>query len=315
MRANSKILIPNALSRGIIASTMTPFDEEAAIIFGTITEQAQRITSIDGVLGVAVNTTARERLCITMDERLEIIRRTRAGLDENQLLLSCTGALSEKLIEDVYASKGAGAHAIIACLPHSYQNGETHFHEHLTELFDRMPLPVILSLGRESARWTKSHEEITVLAAGSNNIHGFDMGSSDNVLQYDRCYYAIKSLDRPIACLSSSDGALFHNLNTGGDGVLSCLGSIAPYEVADLYRASRAGCFSEAQAIHNRLAPLVALLTSYDGETHELLYREAAYHRGLLASPYARGITKPLCPDLRNELHKTIADIGIKIAC
>lgn len=209
----------------------------------------------------------------------------------------------------------AGADAVIAFPGRSYQSGEDASFQHFSKLVDKMPLPVIVTLGHGDLRWSTACDQLTALAASNDKIVGFDMGSGDNVLQYDQEYYAIKSLDRPIACLSSSDGVLFHNLNTGGDGALSCLGAIAPHEVTRLYLASRAGCFSEAQAIHNQLAPLIALLNGHGDETHELLYREAAFHRGLLASPHARGIIETLCPDLRNELHKTIADIGIKIAC
>ncbi|MDF1670156.1 MAG: dihydrodipicolinate synthase family protein, partial [Roseovarius sp.] len=155
-------------------------------------------------------------------------------------------------------------------------------------------------------------DEITALARYSDKVIGFDMGADDNVLQYDQDYYALKSVDRPLACIPSSDAALFHNLNTGGDGVLSSLAYIAPHEVAMLYQAARNGHNHDAQVIHVRLAPLIALLSGDDPHTREMIYRAAAHHRGLLASPAARDISKSLCPNLKTELHKTIDDIGLE---
>lgn len=55
-----------------------------------------------------------------------------------------------------------------------------------------------------------------------------DMRADDSVLNYDHNHYVLKSFDRPLACLPSSEAALFHNPNTGADGVLSCLALIAP---------------------------------------------------------------------------------------
>lgn len=301
-----------SFSEGIFVSTMLPYAVGGELLVGEIRNQVAMPGSISGVLGVAINTIARERLCLTQDERLETIRQVRAGLNIDQLLLCCVGELSAAIADDVKECQLAGADAIIASPPTSDQCVEKVSPECLSDTAEQMPLPVIFTLGHGKDRWKATPAEISSVAEGSRKILGFDMGSSDNVLQYDQDYYAIKSVDRPIACLSSSDGTLFHNLNTGSDGVLSCLGAIAPYEVADLYRASREGCFSEAQALHNRLAPLAALLNNHDGVTHELVYREAAYHRGLLATPYARGISEVLTTDLRVKLHKTISDIGLR---
>ncbi len=137
------------------------------------------------------------------------------------------------------------------------------------------------------------------------------MGVHDNVLAYDQDYYALKSIGRPLACLTSSKGALFHNLNTGGDGVLSCLAYIAPHEVSALYQATRAGDFPLAQAIHNRLAPLISLLDGHDRATHEMIFREAAHLRGLLAAPAARDLPAPLDQAIRTRLETTFDNIGL----
>ncbi len=87
-----------ALAGGIIASTLTPFDEGDRVLCRAITDQARRLTRIDGVIGIAVNTTVRERLSLTPEERLEVIRCTRAGLENGQILVSCVGELSEAVI-------------------------------------------------------------------------------------------------------------------------------------------------------------------------------------------------------------------------
>ena len=67
--------------------------------------------------------------------------------------------------------------------------------------------------------------------------------------------------------------------------------------MAALYRATRVGDFPLVQAIHNRLARFVCLLEDHDIKTHEKIYREVAYVRGILAPPNVRDpsirISKP----------------------
>ncbi|WP_299210604.1 dihydrodipicolinate synthase family protein [uncultured Tateyamaria sp.] len=316
MRPEEHHLTFEALAGGIIASTLTPFDDEGGVLCRAITDQARRLTLIDGVIGIAVNTTVRERLTMTPDERLEVIRCTRAGLENGQILLSCVGELSEAVFDDVVACKSAGADAIIT-FPSKWKTGfegQTLGERiaHLAGLTDRLALPVILALGNGENRWAEAPEDLALLASTGRQILGFDMGHDDNVLRYDQDYYALKATDRPMALLPSSEGALFHNLNTGGDGVLSTLAYIAPHEVAALYSASRDGRFHEAQAIHNQLAPLIAIMNCHDIETREKLCRQAAHIRGLLASPDARELDIVLSPPIASSLQSTLDDIALK---
>lgn len=103
----------SSLSGGVIVSTLAPFNDTGAVLFDAITDQARRLTSIEGVIGIAVNTTVRERLTLTPEERLQVIRCTRKSLEKGQILVSCVGELSEQVFDDVIACKTAGADAII----------------------------------------------------------------------------------------------------------------------------------------------------------------------------------------------------------
>lgn len=301
---------------GIITPTLAPFDETGKIMCDAITDQARRLTRIEDVISIAVNTTVRERLSLTPDERLEVIRCTRRGLVNGQILVSCVSELSKAVCDEVIACKQAGADAIIT-FPAKWKTGfegQTLGERiaHLAALTDRLALPVIFALGNGDTRWVEAPEDLVLLAISGRQILGFDMGHDDNVLRYDQDYFALKSARRQVALLPLSEAALFHNLNTGADGVFSSLAYIAPHEVASLYSASRDGQIHKAQAIHDRLAPLVKMLDGHDANTREMIYREIAHARCLLASPTARGVTQPLCPHLRANLHSTLDDIALE---
>lgn len=316
MRTPRSPLTAQSLSGQVLVSTLTPFNDAGALLRESTTDQARRLARVDGVNGIAVNTSARERAVMTVEEQVEVIRCTRLGLNADQILVSCVGELSESVFEVVGACKRAGADAVIvfptsrsiAFSAHSLQERLVQF----AKITSQLALPVIVALGNELTRWAKAPEDIAQLAKVGQNIVGFDMGDDDNVLRYDQNYYALKAIDRPLALFSSSSGALFHNLNTGSDGVLSSLAYVAPHEIAVLYYASRSGQFHQAQAVHNRLSPLVKLLNGRNADNREMIYRAAAHTRGLLASKVARGESGPLSPDLAADLQSTLDDIALK---
>ena len=94
-------LTASSLSGGILVSTLTPFDDYGAVFCDPITDQARRIAAIDGVLGIAVNTTIRERETLSLKEQLDVIKCTAKGLKTDQLLLACVGELSEDSLDEV----------------------------------------------------------------------------------------------------------------------------------------------------------------------------------------------------------------------
>ena len=307
--------VVTGLSQGVIVPTLTPYDDTGAVLAHAITDQTRRLARIQGVAGIAVNTADRERDTLTAAERIEVIRRTRVGLTHGQLLLAHVGALSDVTLEDVRSCQATGADAALAS-PAELQKGQDKNSvderlEALIDLTDRLPLPVIIALDRPERCRAALSNEIATLARHSDNVIGVALGADDDVLQYDQDYYALKSIGRPLACLASSTGALFHNLNTGADGVLSPLAQLAPHEAAALFQASRTGRFLDAQALHNRLSPLIGLLAGHDDITREQICREIAHHRGLLASPKMRGSADPLSDQVMRRIHQVIEETGL----
>ncbi len=141
----------------------------------SVTDQARRLARIEGVVGIAVNTTTRERLTLTPDERLEVIRCTRKGLEDHQILISCVGDISDQAASDVIASGEAGANAIVA-FPAKLQTG----------FEGQKPRPVSLATDHGSAHQTASSEGVEILARTSGNMIAFDVGSVDHDISFVR---------------------------------------------------------------------------------------------------------------------------------
>lgn len=307
--------LASGLPQGVVVPTLTPFDDDGTILTQAITDQTRRLARIDGVAGIAVNTADRERDSLTAVERIEVIRRTREGLVSGQMLLAHVGTLSGATLEEVASCQAAGADVVICDPAENHETSEANsVDERLEALMDlakRLPLPVIMTLDRAGRGRPAIRTAISTLAWHCDNVIGVALAADDDVLRYDQDYYALKSTGRPLACLASSTGALFHNLNTGADGVLSPLAQLAPHEIAALYQASRTGRFLDAQALHNRLSLVIGLLAGHDEITRERICREIAHHRGLLASPETRGGADPLSVQGMRRVHQIIEETGL----
>lgn len=306
----------SALAQGIIVPTLSPFDEDGRVLMAAVGDQTQRFARIDCVAGIAANTVNREHEALTPVERIDVIRETRAALSAGQLLLAHVGTLEALELENIAACKAAGADAVICRLPRWPEGLERAAPDDrigkLIDQINQLPIPIIIALDSVELDHPEIGPETIHLVQDCHNLIGVTLGADDNVLHYDQSYYALKSIGRSLICLTAAEGALFHTLNTGADGVMSPLARLAPHEAVALFKASRAGRFHDAQALHNRLAPLIGLLAGNDAETREMISREIAHHRDLLTSPECRGVSSPLSPDLKQHIHQVIDDIGLK---
>jgi dihydrodipicolinate synthase/N-acetylneuraminate lyase len=253
----SENLKATTIKEGLIVPTLTPFDRNGTVMMRAVTDQARRLSLIDGVLGIAVNTTLRERQSLCLSERLDVLRHTRDGLDPSQLVLACVDELSGDKEDEIAACFKTGADAVVT-FPIRWQDGlkTCAFNSHVAKraaLVEQLPLPIIAVRSNGQTNSGREKPEISTLTS-----------------------------------------------------------YIAPHEVTALCNYSCDGRFHDARAVHNRLSPLASLLTSHDQNTRELIYREIAHKRGLLASTNARGLTKPLPIDLCARVHKILDEIALK---
>jgi dihydrodipicolinate synthase/N-acetylneuraminate lyase len=316
MCSTRQLITSEDLARGIIGCTLTPFDQAGGIMRESITDQARRLARISGVIGIAVNTVTRERLTLTPDERLDVIRCTRRGMQNNQLLVSCVGELSEQVVGEMIASGEAGADAIFTILDKGqigYEDRTSDAHLNaLSDLANRIPLPIIIGRGNSGGHRMPSRNEIKMFAQISENVIVFDTSAVHDAQTSDQDCLALESMGRILASPTSFKAAPFDNFNVSDDWGMASLACIAPHEIASLYTATRQGRVHDATASHHRLFPLVQFLSCHEENIREMIHREASTYRGILTSPHARHLDSDLCPDIKSQLHRVIDDSGFK---
>lgn len=306
----------NNLTTGILIPTLTPLQDDGSIAGRSVSDQARRLSRVKGVGGVLANAWQSERSKLLLDERIEIIARTKGALAPDQCVMAFVGTLNEKTLEEIDACCRAGASGVITEITLPTQPGRDsdfqNFINTWVSMADKSCLPIIVELDLVGKQSSLANVNLIEQISRSSSVVGVRVATHDRMQIYDQAYYTAKTIDRPFDFLTSSESALFHNLNTGADGVISDLAYIAPHEVAALYRNSRNGRSHDAQAIHDRLEPLTMLLSDLGAGTREMAYRELAHERGLLASTNARGKPEPLPIDFCARVHKTLDEIALK---
>ena len=71
------------LSGGVFVSVMTPFDVKGVLKPEQISAQAKILSDVPGVKGLAIHRSAHERSCLSVAERVSIVRATRTGLRDD----------------------------------------------------------------------------------------------------------------------------------------------------------------------------------------------------------------------------------------
>ncbi len=311
-KGSSKQISPKDFSGGVILPLILPRSSNEAALTEAIAEQSKRFSNIDGVIGVEVNTALEVKHSSHGRAHLDCLKATRDALNAEKMLIVDVGSFSNEHIEKCAACAEFGADAIVTKL-HSIARAKSavsnnDFIAHQAKLADQTCLPVLLDQPCSETEIGRLHD---CVAQRSENVVGIVMRHDDRTQAYDENYYAIKAMDRPIACLTASDTALFHNINTGADGVISKLASIAPYEVVALFQASREGRFFEAQATHNKLSPLVELVGNQPQTDRYAVFCAIAKKRGLLGSAELANEMGKLDPSTIRRIDRTLEAVAL----
>jgi len=240
IKQRHRCLTAKAFSAGVIVPSLLPFDENGVVSHEHLEAQTRVFSQTNGVIGVAMFLDEQEQDRVSLKERREILKIVKATLEPSQILLAHTGAKFAQDDEIASDYHSAGADVIICASTDQLTSSDI---PGFSEVLDSHSIPPVQfprpTLLRIEHTQNGEISDFTNCIEHNTQLLGFVFGEYDNISGYDQLYYAAKSIDRPLACLSSSESALFHSLNTGCDGILSYLSFCAPAEVSSLFVHSK----------------------------------------------------------------------------
>lgn len=77
--------------RWYVVQALTPYNRRGNILYEPITDYARQIYCCNSILGVALNSVRRERLPLSLEERLNVVGQTAEGLKDDHFFRTVLG--------------------------------------------------------------------------------------------------------------------------------------------------------------------------------------------------------------------------------
>lgn len=305
-------------NNGVLAANLVSFDDADGLDQKDLIRQINHLNSFSGITGYVANAFAGEGPTLTNPEREAVISLHKEyGRSDHVVVAAILDISTTGAVAQAKAAVAAGADALLICPPIASSWTATASPEIAVDyhraIADAVDIPLILFQLAVGDPTSYPHDLLLRLIEEIPAVVGVKMAQANDTVRYDQDYLALKSLDRDLICLPAVGTAMYANLMTGADGLLTGLAGLFPKDVVDLYEASQLGDTDTARAIHFRLAQINFAIYKQPYVDLHTRYKEFAYALGAVASPTVRGPQVRLGSDERAFLRKCLTDANFEI--
>ena len=239
----------------VLTAMVTPFDASGAVDHDGLAALVKALIA-SGSDGLVVSGTTGEAPTLSIEEQVDVWRTVRAAVGPEVGLVAgaSTNATNESL-RMVEQGAGAGMDALMLTVPYYNKPPQEGLVRHFTALAGATPLPCIV-YNVPSRTSLNMLAETTLRLAQVPNIIGVKEASGD----LDQVRAIIEGAPVGFRVWSGNDGDTAAIVGMGGYGVISVASHLVGRQIHDLVDAAAAGRADDAQATHERLAPLVDVL-------------------------------------------------------
>jgi 4-hydroxy-tetrahydrodipicolinate synthase len=246
---------------GVIPACLLPFDDEFAIDAKEYRKHLRHVAAVPGLAAVTTNAHASEVHACSLDEQRQVLDLTLAELGDRLPVISGIYADSSLLAAEIARiGARAGASALLVFPPNSLIMGGQLRPEmalvHFRRIADATDLPLILFQYPEASGQGYPLETLLRIVDEVPSVRAIKDWSNDAML-HERHIRTLRALPRPVGVLSTHSAWLMASLVLGCSGLLSGAGSVIADLQAALWRAVEAKDLAAAQALNDRIYPLV----------------------------------------------------------
>lgn len=251
--------------RGVLLPFPTNFDAGGEVDARALRSNVERWNHT-GVSGYVALGSTGERVHLDERERLSVVEAAREAVPSELALVVGVGEQSTRAtLGDARRMAGAGAEALLVLTPHFYRGAMTAeaLHDYFSAVADASPVPVLLYNIPQNTGVTLAPETVARLAAHENILGVKD--SSGDLLALTETLRLAREVREDFVVMTGHGGALYAALCAGTRASILAVGCVAPELCVAVHEAVGGGDYERARALHARLAPLAAAVTTRYG--------------------------------------------------
>lgn len=299
------------LSRGVIAAPVTPFNPDESVDWSTLDRYMADIAA-GGPVGIAMNMAASEGGSLTIDEQLEVIRRTRTAVAGSCAVISgVVAASTTKAAELGKRLVDAGADALVVFPP--------------LPTFISKPLPVDVVVDFHKA--IADAASVPVIAFHTpfvdyppGTIKGLAaLGSivalKDAAFNVDRTIELVEEAEgTKLKILTGNDTFILEAMLMGCSGALIGFAGTATAKIVEMHNLATAGRITEAYQIWNAIGPLARLCWRAPLRDYRVRMKYALVRQGVIPHATARLPQPPITAADKADLDRCFDRFGLDAA-
>ncbi len=299
---------------GVIPACLLPFNEDFSIDERNYKKHLGDVAAVEGLSAITVNAHASEAHACSFEEQQRILELSVSELPSMPVVNGIYADGSAYAARLASMAEAEGASALLVFPPNPIAMGGQLRPEmaltHFKIIADSTDLPLIIfqypmggGLGHTLETLIQMAEEIPTIVAIKD-------WCNDGML-HERHIRVLQNLSRPISVLTTHSAWLMSSLIMGCDGLLSGAGSVIADLQVDLWRAVQSGDLARAQAINDRIYPMVQAFYAPPFLDMHNRMKEVAVLLGRLPKAVVR---PPLCKLSHSEIEvlgRALKDAGI----
>ncbi len=244
--------------RGAITALVTPFKDgklDQASLESHIKWQISQ--GIDGLLPCG---TTGETPALTEDEQNTVIStavKLAKQADRYVPVIAGAGSNSTtKAIKSVKRVKELGADAALVVTPYYNKPTQEGLYRHYSEVCENTDFPIVIYNVPSRTGGNILPSTVEKIANKYNNIVAVKAASGN----LDQATDLVRRLGDKVVVMSGDDSLTLPIMSVGGEGVISVVSNIIPYDVVNMVKFYEQGDFQAALTIHQKLFPLIKAL-------------------------------------------------------
>jgi 4-hydroxy-tetrahydrodipicolinate synthase len=302
------------IPEGVIPATLLLLHPDLSIN-EKATRKHLRDCALPGVSAVTVNGHASEVHACSLDEQERILA---FSLDEVGDRPVINGVYADGSIEAAKIASMAhrvGASALLVFPPNSMAMGGQLRPEmalaHFRRIAEVTDLPLICFQYPMSSGLGYPFDTLLRLFDAVPTIRAIKDWSNDAML-HEKHIRTFQNLSRPVNVLTTHSSWLMASLSLGANGLLSGAGSLIADLQVGLFRAVRAGDLKRAQAINDRIYPLVQMFYAPPFLDMHNRMKEALVLLGRADEAHVRPPLMKIPPEEIERMREALAASGVK---